>query len=178
MRGEDRDAEFTAFVVSQGPHLTAFAQLLCADRHRAEDLLQTVLERTYLRWPHVRQADPVGYVRRALLNANTDWWRRKSSAERPTGAVPDMATAGDPGLELADRDFARRALAVLTPRERAVVVLRYYDDLSEAEIAGVLGVARGTVKSTCARALAKLRVEPSLVARSLSLELEHDPWPR
>ena len=155
------DEEFTAFVAADYGRLLHTADLIIGDAGRAEDLLQTVLARTYLRWGKVRQY-PFGYVRAGLVNARTDWWRRRSSREHPTASIPDAGAAADHAGLVVGRDAVQRALAVLTRRERTVVVLRFYEDMSEADIARVLGVAPGTVKSTCARALAKLRVCPDL----------------
>ncbi|SNT53419.1 RNA polymerase sigma-70 factor, sigma-E family [Asanoa hainanensis] len=156
------EAEFTAFVSANYGRLLHVADLLIGDAGRAEELLQTVLTRTYLRWSRVRQDNPLGYVRTGLANARTDWLRRGLGRERPTAAVPVSVLAPDPSEQVVGRDAVQRALAVLTRRERAVVVLRFYEDLSEAEIARTLDIAPGTVKSTCARALVKLRVSPEL----------------
>ncbi len=161
-RGHSTEDEFTAFVTANYARLQHVADLITGDYGKAEDLLQTVLTRTYLRWGKVRQDNPLGYVRAGLINARTDWWRRRSSRERPTDALPDARTAPDFSGQVVGRDAVHRALAQLTRRERAVVVLRFYEDLSEAEIARTLRMARGTVKSTCARALAKLRVSREL----------------
>jgi len=157
------EQEFAEFVAANYGRLVHLADLLIGDRNRAEDLLQTVLVRTYLRWSKVRQDNPLGYVRAGLSNARTDWWRRGGGRERSTAALPESA-APDHAADIVGRDAVQRSLAALTARERAVVVLRYYEDLSEADIARTLGIARGTVKSTCARALGKLRVSPELAA--------------
>jgi RNA polymerase sigma-70 factor (sigma-E family) len=160
MRDEDGFAEFAT---GNARRLRHIARLLTGDEHRAEDLLQVALARTYRRWDRVRQYDdPLAYVRRVLVNAHIDWWHRRWRHEVPTERLPDAPVAGDLAGDQADRDQLTRALAALAPRERAVIVLRYYADLSEADIARTLGVAAGTVKSTAARALAKLRVSPEL----------------
>jgi RNA polymerase sigma-70 factor (sigma-E family) len=159
--GQSDDEAFTRFVASHYARLLHVADLIVGDRGRAEDLLQSVLVRTYLRWPAIGH-NPLGYVRAALTNARTDWWRRGAGRERPRASLPDLPTAPDHAARVVGRDAIQRALAVLTRRERAVVVLRYFEDLSEAEIARTLGIAAGTVKSTCARALAKLRISPEL----------------
>jgi RNA polymerase sigma-70 factor (sigma-E family) len=156
------DESFTAFVTAHYARLLHVADLIVGDRGRAEDVLQSVLERTYLRWGTIGQDNPLGYVRAGLTNARTDWWRRGFARERPRASLPDVRTSPDHAARVAGRDAIQRALAVLTRRERAVIVLRYFEDLSEAEIARTLGVAAGTVKSTCARALAKLRISPDL----------------
>jgi len=156
------DDEFAAFVGANHARMLHVAELLTGDRGRAEDLLQNVLIRTYLRWSKIRQDNPLGYVRACLANARTDWWRRASWRERPTSVIPDIATEPDHAGPVVRRDAVLRALATLTARERAVIVLRFYEQLSEAEIARTLGIAPGTVKSTCARALTKLRISPEL----------------
>ncbi len=156
-----RNADFTAFVAANYSRLLHMAQLIVGDSHRAEDLLQGVLTKAYVRWPSVRQQNPMGYVRNALVNARTDWWRKKSR-EQPIVVAPDAYTTVDHGGQVADRDAVHRAMAALTHRERVVVVLRFYEDMSVVETAAVLGMRANTVKSTCARALAKLRVCPEL----------------
>ena len=157
------DDGFVAFATASARRLRHSARLLTGDDSRAEDLLQTALARTYLHWDRIRAEDPTAYVRRVLYTAHVDWWRRRWRHEYPTGELPDVAAAaGDLADRAAERDRLRGALARLTPRERAVVVLRFYEDLGERETAAVLGMAVGTVKSTCSRALAKLRVSPLL----------------
>lgn len=158
------DEGFAAFAAANGRRLRHAARLLTGDDARAEDLVQTALARTYLRWDRIRADDPMAYVRRVLVTAHADSWRRKWRHEYPTGDLPDqVAPGGDPADAHAERDRLRVALARLTPRERAVVVLRFYDDLSERETAAALGIAVGTVKSTCARALTKLRTSSLLL---------------
>ena len=132
------------------------------DRHRAEDLVADALARVYLAWPRIRSGDAFGYARRTLVNLHTDWWRRLRRRELLTGLPPDRADHTDHGGDLARRDSILRALRGLTHRERAVVVLRYYLDLSEQQTAAELGLSLGNVKSTGARALAKLRTSPDL----------------
>ena len=129
------------------------------DRSEAEDLLQGALERAYRHWGRIcRSGDPERYVRRILANASTDRWRRLG--RRGERSLPDDGSGpvtGDHAGDVADRDFLLRALAGLPPRQRAVLVLRYFCDLPEAEIADALGCSAGTVKSQASRALAKLR---------------------
>ena len=156
------DQGFAEFATANARRLRHAARLLTGDDSRAEDLLQTALARTYLRWDRIRAEDPTAYVRRVLYTAHVDWWRRRWRHEYPTDELPDVAAAGDLADRAAERDRLRGALARLSPRERAVVVLRFYEDLGERETAAVLGMAVGTVKSTCSRALAKLRVSPLL----------------
>ena len=153
------DPSFEEFVSASSARLFTLAMLLCG-RHRAEaeDLLQGVLERSYRRWSRIcHGGDPERYVRAMLVNASVDRWRRlrrrPEALSWPAGdpAVPDQSAA------LADRDQLLRALALLPARQRAVIVLRYLEDLSEAQAAAVLGCSAGTVKSQASRALARLR---------------------
>lgn len=152
-----RDADFTAFVVANGVRVRRLADWLCGDPVRGADLAQTALERAYGRWSHIQAGDPMAYVRRILINQHRSWWTRRRKREWLTDAVPDSAATGDLAELHAQRDAVRSALDVLTRRERTVVVLRYYADLSLAQIATELRVPEGTVKSTLSRGLAKLR---------------------
>ncbi|HZX08813.1 SigE family RNA polymerase sigma factor [Kribbella sp.] len=161
-----RDDDFTAFVLARSARLVHFARMLCGDAGLAEDLVQTALEKAYLRWDRIEMADPFGYVRQAVVNQHLSWVRRRPWRERLTGDATEidllLEPAGDPSGGVQHRVAIRAALATLSRRERAVVVLRYVEDLTERETATVLGVAIGTVKSANARALAKLRTAPEL----------------
>jgi RNA polymerase sigma-70 factor (sigma-E family) len=151
---------FEEFVQGCSPRLFRTALLLAGrDRTAAEDLLQLALERAYRHWGRVcRSGDPERYVRRILANAANDRWRRAARRpERPLGPGEAGPVAGDQADVVAERDFLIRALAGLPPRQRTVLVLRYYNDLSEAEIADELGCSVGTVKSHASRGLARLR---------------------
>lgn len=163
----EQDEAFSDFVAARSRHLLQAAHLLTGDRHRAEDLLQTALTRAYLRWDRIVDEDPEGYVRRTMVNAHIDWWRRKPWREQATGELPELevpdSTAGH-----ATRESLLRALAGLSRQQRAVVVLRYFEDLSEAEIARTLGCSPGTVKSAASRAMAKLRAHPDLATEALA----------
>jgi RNA polymerase sigma-70 factor (sigma-E family) len=157
-----RDREFDGFVTTHSRRLLHIAELLVGPDD-AEDLVQGVLLRMYRRWTKIDQQDPVGYARRALANAATDRWRRRRFTEVLVGTLPDSADASRAAADTnADRDSILRALASLTPRERAVLVLRYFEDLHEDRIAADLGIAVGTVKSTQSRALSKLRLSHHL----------------
>ncbi len=160
------EAGFRAFVETNGATLLHAARLLTGDHHRGEDLVQTALTRVYLKWGRIDA--PLPYARRALVNAHIDQTRRKWWGERPTEYLPEVAGAGDAGSTTASdsRDELRRMLNGLAPRDRAVIVLRYYCDLSESDTATTLGIPVGTVKSSCARALARLRVEATSGAAS------------
>lgn len=151
------EAGFRAFVETNGATLLHAARLLTGDHHRGEDLVQTAFTKLYLKWGKIEA--PLPYARKMLVNAHIDQSRRKWWGERPTELLPETATP-TPDVAASDmRDELRRMLAGLSPRERAVVVMRYYCDLSEQETAATLGMPVGTVKSSCARALARLRVE-------------------
>ena len=161
MDEQGREA-FRAYVAARSPALMRTAYLLTGSRPDAEDLLQTALAKTYLAWDRIREREAVdGYVRKVMVNTQTSFWRRRRLDERPTESVPER-----PGRDLtADLDLHDAlwtALATLTKRQRAMVVLRYYEDLSEAEVARVLGVSVGTVKSTTSRALTALRDDSGL----------------
>lgn len=158
-RGADRDTEFAAFVRQASPALVRTAWLLTGDRTRAEDLAQQALVRTYVAWPRVRDGEPLAYARRIVANARIDDWRRRRR-EVLTGPrdLPDRASVSAGTADRhADRDALLRALATLTPRQRRIVVLRYLEGRTEAEVAADLGVSLGTVKSTASRSLRTLR---------------------
>lgn len=176
---------FDDYVASRGAALLRLAFMLTGDRHLAEDLTQDVLIRVYGRWSRVSgMAQIDAYVRRSLVNTHVSWRRRRSNREVPHAEPADIASgpsrvAGFPGLwagsggsggsfgaaasvpdtgdASADRDQTWRLLATLPRKQRAVLVLRFYEDLSDPEIAGLLGCTPGTVRSQASRALATLR---------------------
>ena len=154
--GGRSDSDFDDFALAAWPRLRWSAYLLCGDHQLAEDLAQTALVRTYARWGSVRRADAMAYARKVLVNLNIDRVRRKRPLETGASAL-EALTAPDGTTGSDDRDEVVRLLAGLTERERRVVVLRHYFDLPEAAVAGELGIAPGTVRSTLSRALAKLR---------------------
>ncbi|MEU1290177.1 SigE family RNA polymerase sigma factor [Kitasatospora sp. NPDC005856] len=169
MKREQRrrqDEEFSAFVAGSGRKLLRLAELLTGDPDRAKDIVQSALERAYLHWHRITGDDPTAYVRRIVVNQHRDWWRRRRNHELPIEHVPDRPLAEDLAERQAERALLRQALGTLTRRERTVVVLRYYGDLTEAAIAAELGIAPGTVKSTLHRAMSKLRALPELADRS------------
>jgi len=148
-------ATFDEFARSRMPALLRFAHALSGDPHTAADLVQDALERTVLAWPRVtRQDDPEAYVRRAIVNRHISRWRRLRR-EQLTAAVPE--TTYVPTAPRDDQLWS--ALTSLPPRQRAVIVLRYYEDLSESAIADALGCAPGTVKAHAAAALKNLRID-------------------
>lgn len=142
--------DFEAYVRARLPHLMKFGRALTGDEHAAADLVQDALERTLLSWTRI-QGDPEPYVRRAMVNRSISVWR-KLRREHVTDRLPDT------GVEDPDRDDALfAALRQLPPRQRAVIALRYLEDLTETEAAAVLGCSVGTVKSQASAAMAKLR---------------------
>ncbi|HET8616070.1 MAG TPA: SigE family RNA polymerase sigma factor [Actinomycetales bacterium] len=160
---------FEEYVLARGSSLHRTAFLLTHDHALAEDLVQTALARSWRAWSRI-QGDPDAYVRRVMVNTFASWWRRRWNGERATGEVIDVAQS-DHGDDVVRRDGLVRALAALPRRQRAVVVLRFFEDLTEAQTAAALGVTVGTVKSQTAKALASLRVSPQLSAPELAEEL-------
>lgn len=157
--------QFTAYVRTKGPTLLRTARALTPNPADAEDLLQTALTKTYLAWDRIDDHRAVdGYVRRTLVNTRTSQWRKRKVDEFTTDELPEPAAAGQVDLteQQAQRDALLRAIARLPPRQRAMVVLRYYEDMSEVQTAETLGVSVGTVKSAVSRALGKLRDDPEL----------------
>ncbi len=152
---------FGAYVAGRSPALLRTAYLLTGSRVDAEDLLQTALAKTYLAWDRIREHEALdSYVRRVLVTTQTSFWRRRRP-ESLYDEVPEVAGRD----RLADSDLHDAlwtALGRLGRKQRAAVVLRFYEDLSEAETARVLGVSVGTVKSTTSRALSLLRQDPTL----------------
>ncbi|HKE50759.1 MAG TPA: SigE family RNA polymerase sigma factor [Actinomycetes bacterium] len=153
--------EFDAFVRARTPAFLRLGYLLTGDQHLAEDLVQSALARTLLAWPRLRTSAEA-YTRTTMYHLQVSWWRRRKVAETFPGELPD-----GPGVDntagAVFRISLERALSRLTPRQRAVLVLRYFEDRSEAEAAAVLNCSIGTVKSQTARALSRLRtVAPEL----------------
>jgi RNA polymerase sigma-70 factor (sigma-E family) len=152
--------DFEQYVAARGQALLRLAYVLAGDAHTAEDLTQAALYDALRHWRRVAQAShPDAYVRRVLVNRYLATRRLRASSEVVLEDVEPLATASapDPATGVADRDEARRVLAGLPPRARAVLVLRYYADLDDAAIADALGIAPGTVRATASRALAVLR---------------------
>lgn len=146
------EQEFTAWAAGVERRLLRSAYLLTGDLHRAEDLVQEALVKVALRWDRLREGNPTAYARTIIVRDNISWWRRRREVlvDEVAGAA---AVSSDPDAAL----VVRRALARLTPAQRAVVVLRHFDDLSIEETAAILHIAPGTVKSQNAAALARLR---------------------
>jgi RNA polymerase sigma-70 factor (sigma-E family) len=151
------EEEFREFVAARSAALLRTAYLLAGDWATAEDLLQTALTKTYLAWKRLGEIEAVEpYARRVLVNTATSWWRRRWHGERPTEVLPERP-APDRLDEHLERDALWQHVKALPARQRAVLVLRFYEDLSEAQTAALLGISVGTVKSQTSRALGSLR---------------------
>jgi len=149
---------FEQFVALRGVALVRFASRLTGDPYRAEDLVQDALAKAYQRWNRIQRSDrPEVYVRRILVNASNAWWRRRSSGEVPSGHTVDAAGPIDVGAEAAERDAMWQAILSLPTRQRAVLVLRYYEDYDDATIADILQCGQVTVRTHAMRALDALR---------------------
>ena len=153
----DRYEGFDEFVRSRGAALSRTAYLLCGSHAAAEDLLQEALAKTAIRWPQVRDGHPEAYVRKVMTNQRTAWWRRLRGREKSFADPPDRAATGVSEEQIAGRLALASALGTLSPKQRAVVVLRFYEDMSTEDTANLLGVTTGTVKRHCHEALARLR---------------------
>src|SRR5215475_818899 len=163
---------FDAFVVARSARLLRVADMLTHDWAAAEDLLQDAMAKAWFAWPRI-QGDPEPYVRRVSVTSFISQNRRRWRHELPSAAIPETLVS-DPSSTSDERDVLGRALRRLPPRQRAVLVLRYYEDLPEAEIAKVLGCSVGTVKSQTVKALAKLRIDTTLVAEVPTTGQKHD----
>ncbi|MFF1301846.1 SigE family RNA polymerase sigma factor [Streptomyces sp. NPDC058307] len=162
MQAEQED-RFQEFVRARWSHLVRTAYLLTGDAHHAEDLTQTALAKAYRSWRRVAGSDnPEAYVRRMLVTCNSDRFRKRRVKESLTDEPPELAGRDEAVARVDERGVLMAALAQLPPRQRAVVVMRYWEDLSEAEAAEVLGCSQGTVKSQASKGLAKLRTYPGL----------------
>jgi RNA polymerase sigma-70 factor (sigma-E family) len=154
--------EFRDFVIGSQTRLIKFAELLTRDLGHAEDLVQHAYAKVFASWPKLRTGYPEAYARRCIVNGHRDRWRRGTWKELPVEDSGDHGDGDDLSEENAERDAVLRALGRLTKRERAVVALKYYYDLSTDEIAVELGVAAATVRTTVFRSLAKLREDQHL----------------
>jgi RNA polymerase sigma-70 factor, sigma-E family len=157
----DSSSDFEEFVTARGPRLLRAAWLLTGDAHLAEDLVQTVLAKMWPKWPRIAEENPEAYARKALVNTFSSWWQRRWRGEVPHGELPESATA-DRFAEVDLQHSLAAAVRALPTRQRAVVVLRYFEDLSIEETAKMLGCRPGTVKSQAIKALHALRGVPAL----------------
>jgi RNA polymerase sigma-70 factor (sigma-E family) len=163
----DVEAEFREFAIGRWPVLVRFAYGLTGDLGHAEDLAQVTLAKAYASWGRVRRADdPDSYVRRILINADHSRFRKHRVGETSGPRLPEPVTP-DGTDALDQRSDLIAALMELPPKQRAVVVLRYWDGMTETQVAAILGCSVGTVKSQASRALAKLRISPLLQDGSL-----------
>ncbi|UWZ52423.1 SigE family RNA polymerase sigma factor [Dactylosporangium aurantiacum] len=153
---------FEEYAFARTPALFRFARLLTGDDHRAEDLVQDVLARAYSRWGRIAGTErPDVYVRRMMVNAHRSWWRRRSSREVTVEAVAEPPGTADEAADIAERDALWRLVRALPARQRAVIVLRYYEDMDDARIAEILDCSTGTVRTHAKRALDTLRAAPA-----------------
>ncbi|MEY9908486.1 RNA polymerase sigma-70 factor (sigma-E family) [Catenulispora sp. MAP12-49] len=161
---DGHDAEFHGFMVGRWPSLVRFAYGLTGDHGHAEDLAQAALAKALVAWPRVRRADdPDAYVRRILINLNRRRFRRRRVEEHLGGEAPETPAGDSPDTDrLEERMTLIPALMDLPPGQRAVVILRYWDGLTETQAAAILGCSVGNVRSQASRALARLRTDPRL----------------
>ncbi len=168
-------AGFEEFVAARSPRLLRVCYLLTRDWASAEDLLQTALAKSWFAWDRIRRDDPEAYVRAVVANTYASWWRRRWRGEVPTEKLPERAaTAQDAMRDVDERDEMWTALGRLPRRQRAVVVLRFFEDLTERQTADALGISVGTVKSQTSRALATLRIDPVLHAPGIPLDAREE----
>lgn len=160
----DREVELREFISARGAALSRAAYLLTGDHQAAEDLVQDTYVVLVRRWQKSGKVDPEAYVRRILYSRFVDGWRRRRLLELPWASPPDAAGVDEAGTAT-DRLTLRDALTRLTPRQRAVLVLRFYEDLTESQAAAALGISPNTVKSQSRVALQRLReLVPDAVA--------------
>jgi RNA polymerase sigma-70 factor (sigma-E family) len=171
--------DFDEYVRRRGPALVRLGRLLTGDRHQGEDLAQDVLARAFVRWERISAGGaPEAYLRRALVNASISRWRRPGSREIAVAAEAwpaDTPDATDLGAQAAERDAAWRLIRRLPPKQRAAVVLRYYEDLDDAAIAALLGCSQATVRSQVKRALDTLRARLEPAPQTEGVRLEPGP---
>jgi RNA polymerase sigma-70 factor (sigma-E family) len=160
------DADFVEYTTARWPQLVRTAYMLTGDFHEAEDLVQSTLIKVYAQWRRLRREEADFYVRRALVNNNRSRYRRRRVVHVLTPFLPDIPEKSVDHPH--ERDAVLEALAGLPPRQRTVVVLRYWNDLSVEEVAEIMGCSPGTVKSQAARALTKLRDHPVLARHHLT----------
>ncbi|GAA1375212.1 SigE family RNA polymerase sigma factor [Catellatospora chokoriensis] len=155
------ETAFADFVRQRGAALYRYGYLLTGSHHDADDLVQEALIRLRGKWQRLHTDDPIGYVRTTMARLHVSFWRRRKNRERPAASLPEVAV-DDPGLASVDAEATQAdalwaALATLPPRQRAVLVLRFYEQLTDAEIAETLHLTRGTIRGHASRGLEKLR---------------------
>jgi RNA polymerase sigma-70 factor (sigma-E family) len=167
-------AEFRDFVLARRRAWLRTAWLLTGDWYAAEDLVQGTLTRCYPHWTRIAADSPDAYVRRAMFTQHASRWRRRWRGEIATGDLPEQADRDDAFASVDRHQDIARALLALPPRQRAVLVLRFYEDMTEQQTATVLGCSTGTVKSQTAKALSRLRASNVLSDHSEPREVTHD----
>lgn len=157
MRAKDQ-AAFVEWASARGKSLRGTAYLLVGDHHLAEDLVQEALTKTYVAWPRIRDVTKAeAYARKAITTTAISWWRRKSSGEKPYESLPEAAIGARESSEVVDHEWIWQELQALPIRQRAAIVLRYYEDMTLAEAADQLDCSVGTIKSQVSRGLERLR---------------------
>ncbi|MFI9550125.1 SigE family RNA polymerase sigma factor [Nonomuraea endophytica] len=155
------DDGFAEYVAHRQARLCRMAYLLTRDWGTAEDLVQTALTRAWLAWRRV-EGDPDPYVYRIIVNTYSSWWRRRWRSEVPSESLPETMDPRDVAGEVESQAALWGAIAALSPRQRAVVVLHYFEGHTLSQVAGLLGCSLGTVKRQLSRALTRLRVDPDI----------------
>lgn len=150
------DEEFADFVSTALPRLLRFGLVLTGNPAAAEDLVQTALARSWRAWRLRSIEDPQAFVRKVMINSYASWYRQLATREAVAASVVQNTVMADEAARVDDRDAVWRALLTLPPKQRTVIVLRYYEEFSESEIAAVMGTTTGTVKSQASRALRRL----------------------
>ncbi|MCG5220140.1 SigE family RNA polymerase sigma factor [Streptosporangium sp. KLBMP 9127] len=161
------DGGFAEYVAQRHQRLCRMAYLLSRDWGQAEDLVQTALARAWLAWRRI-EGDPDRYVYKIIVNTHASWWRRRWRGEVPTDVLPDGADARDVAAEVGDQAALWAAIGALSPRQRAVIVLHYFEGLTLIQVADTVGCSLGTAKTQLRRALTHLRVDPDI--QTLKLE--------
>jgi RNA polymerase sigma-70 factor (sigma-E family) len=163
--------DFEDYVRARGNALLRFAYVLCGDAHRAEDLVQEALIRCHRRWNTItRRGEPEAYVRKAILREYLSWRRRKSAGDLVTDRLVGRSRVASPAGAIEERDALRRLLEALPRKQRAVLVLRYYEDLPDARIADLLACSQATVRVHARRGLGRLRRQVEAMGLTLALE--------
>lgn len=160
------DDGFAEYVAHRHSRLCRMAYLLTRDWGTAEDLVQTALAKAWLAWRRV-EGNPDPYVYRIIVNTHASWWRRRWRGEVPAGSVPERADPRDPAAEVDDQAALWNAIGALSPRQRAVIVLHYFEGRTLTQVADIVGCSLGAVKSQLSRALTRLRVDPDIQTMSV-----------
>ncbi|MEV0152085.1 MULTISPECIES: SigE family RNA polymerase sigma factor [unclassified Nonomuraea] len=160
------DEEFAAYVAQRHLRLCRMAYLLARDWGTAEDLVQTALAKAWVAWRRI-EGNPDPYVYRIIVNTHASWWRRRWRREVPAESVPETADPRDRAAEVDERTALWSAIGTLSPRQRAVIVLHYFEGRTLTQVADIVGCSLGAVKSQLSRALTRLRVDPDIQTMNL-----------